>query len=67
MPVANAGAAVFPLSGMHYVETWRIHETGRRKRLGEFMTLVSKGWTFASYKHAFGLPIPDYSLPAVAQ
>jgi hypothetical protein len=32
------------------METWRITENGRRRRLGEFMNLLSGGQTFASYR-----------------
>jgi len=45
-----ARAAVFPLSAMHYMETWKITDGERRKRLAAFMWELSQGRTIASYR-----------------
>src|ERR1700745_1305028 len=43
------GSIVLPLSGIHYMETARIRDPGRRARLGHVMWELSRGATFASY------------------
>lgn len=47
---AKRGAAVFPLSAIHYMETARISDGGRRQRLGKVMAHFSRGYTLASYR-----------------
>jgi hypothetical protein len=41
--------AVFPLSSVHYVETSRVSNVGRKVRLGEAMWHFSRGITLAAY------------------
>jgi len=43
------GRAVFPLSAMHYMETSRITNVDRRRRLGQVMWEISGGNTFSWY------------------
>lgn len=43
-----SGAAVFPLSAIHYMEIARIRDSGRRARLGTVMWEISGGITIAS-------------------
>jgi len=42
--------AILPLSGIHYMETARISNAGRKYRLGSVMWSLSKGYTLASYR-----------------
>lgn len=48
--LSRRGAAVFPLSAVHYMETAKISDHGRRKRLGTAMWEISRGHTMASYR-----------------
>jgi hypothetical protein len=41
------GSAAFPLSAVHYIETWKVREPQRRERLGDFMWKLSGGRTIA--------------------
>jgi hypothetical protein len=47
--VTTGGHASFPLSALHYIETSRISNEGRKTRLGSTMWKFSKGITIASY------------------
>ena len=42
-------SAITPLSAIHYMETSRISNLGRRSRLGETMWEISQGFTIANY------------------
>ena len=46
---ASAGLCTIPLSGIHYMETARISNPGRKERLGQVMWSISKGFTMASF------------------
>jgi hypothetical protein len=43
------GKAIFPISAVHYMETGRISNKGRRPRLAEVMWAYSQGKTIAPY------------------
>jgi hypothetical protein len=43
------GHAVFPLSNVHYIETARVSNVGRKVRLGEAMWHFSQGVTLVAY------------------
>jgi hypothetical protein len=47
--ISQQGAAVFPLSWVHYLETAKSTNHERRKRLGTVMWELSRGHTMASY------------------
>jgi len=42
---------ILPLSGIHYMETARISNAGRRFRLGSVMWSLSKGYRLTSYRN----------------
>ena len=44
---SSAGIVSFPLSSVHYEETWRQRDPGRRQRLGAFMAEISHFHTIA--------------------
>ncbi len=44
------GRIKIPLSAVHYMESARISNASRRKRLGKVMLKYSKGWAIASYE-----------------
>ena len=46
-----ATKVILPLSGIHYMETARISNAGRKYRLGSVMGSLSKGYTIASYRN----------------
>ena len=46
----ESSAAVVPVSAIHYMETARISNAGRRSRLGRAMWQVSRGHTMAAYQ-----------------
>lgn len=48
LKLAGEGIFEFPLSGIHYLETSRISNQSRRKKLGKTMWDLSKGQTIAS-------------------
>lgn len=48
--LSRRGAAVFPLSWVHYLETAKSTNHERRKRLGTAMWEISRGHTMASYR-----------------
>jgi hypothetical protein len=43
----SMGLAEFPLSGAHYIETWRASNNDRRRRLAQTMIELSQGRTLA--------------------
>ena len=43
------GTVVFPLSAIHYYETSKIGDHGRRARLGKVLWNISRGYTLAPY------------------
>lgn len=45
---SEAGHASFPLSAVHYMETYHQRDPGRRRRLGTFMAEISRFHTIAS-------------------
>lgn len=47
--VSREGSAIFPLSAIHYMETSRISNEGRKVRLGSTMWQFSRGKTIAGY------------------
>jgi hypothetical protein len=47
--LSAAGAAVFPLSVGHYLETQKRSDLPSRRRLGVVMSEISRGWTLAPY------------------
>lgn len=51
LEAATSGRAVFPLSSVHYLETSRISNPGRRSRLGSVMWQVSRGTTLVAYRN----------------
>src|SRR5690349_1948734 len=47
--VANDGHVSLPLSALHYIETSRVSNEGRKTRLGATMWRFSRGTTITSY------------------
>lgn len=47
---SRRGDVIFPLSGVHYMETAKIRDPGRRSALGTVMWEISRGNTLASYR-----------------
>lgn len=48
LAASRNGSVAFPLSAVHYIETWKIREPQRRARLGDFMWNLSGGRTIAA-------------------
>ena len=49
LKAATESGCILPLSHIHYIETARISNIGRKSRLGSVMWEYSKGFTMASY------------------
>jgi hypothetical protein len=49
LAAVDSEAAIVPVSAIHYMETARISNVGRRSRLGQTMWKISKGATIAGY------------------
>ena len=60
---AADGSAVFPLSAIHYMETWRARNVHARARLGVCMWELSRGQTLACWesiiRHELALRFPQ--------